>query len=130
MFERRTAEIAEAGPLSVQPEEVQPRQAEQEYGDKYMAQYCDDIISETLPADLTSAARQEELGFMNAWKVCGVAPIAKWWARTGKALLKGKWVDVNKGDWARFVIRCRWVAKEFATYKSAPFLAATPRPSA
>ena len=48
-------------------------------------------------------------------------------ARTGKAALKGKWVDVNKGDRARPVICCRWVAKEFATYKSVEFFAATPQ---
>ena len=63
---------------------------------------------------------------MNGWKVWDVVPVAQCWARTGKAPLKGKWVDVNKGDQARPVIRCRWVAKEFATYKSAEFFAATP----
>ena len=86
-------------------------QDEQACFEQYAAQYWDAITSEPLPTDLTSAARQEELGFMNDWKVWDVAPVAECWARTGKAPLKGKWVDVNKGDRARPVIRCRWVAK-------------------
>ena len=63
---------------------------------------------------------------MGSWKVWDVVPVTQCWSRTGKAPLKGKWVDVNKGDRTRPVIRCRWVAKEFATYKSAEFFAATP----
>ena len=57
---------------------------------------------------------------MNDWKVLDVAPIAECCARTGKASLKGKWVDVNKGDLVRPVILCRWVAKEFATLRGDP----------
>ena len=63
---------------------------------------------------------------MDGWKVWDVVPVSQSWDRTGKAPLKGRWVDVNKGDRTRPVIRSRWVAKEFATYKSAEFFAATP----
>ena len=63
---------------------------------------------------------------MGSWKVWDVVPVSQSWKRTGKAPLKGRWVDVNKGDRTRPVIRSRWVAKEFATYKSAEFFAATP----
>ena len=114
-------------PSGVQPEEEQPRvQDEKACFEQYAAQYWDAITNEPLPPELTGAARQEELGFMNDWKVWDVVPVSQSWDRTGKAPLKGRWVDVNKGDRTRPVIRSRWVAKEFATYKSAEFFAATP----
>ena len=93
---------------------------------EHAAVYWDAITNEPLPAALTNAARQEELSFMNSWKVWDVVPISECKRRTGKAPLKGRWVDVNKGDMRRPIVRCRWVAKEFNTYKSAEFFAATP----
>ena len=93
---------------------------------EHAAVYWDAITHEPLPAALTDAARQEELSFMNSWKVWDVVPISECKQRTGKAPLKGRWVDVNKGDMRRPIVRCRWVAKEFNTYKSAEFFAATP----
>ena len=44
----------------------------------------------------------------------------------GKALLQGKWVDVTKGDLEKPVVRCRYVAKEFANTKSDDFFSPTP----
>ena len=73
-------------------------QDEQTNRTEYLSQYWDDITCEPLPADLTRAARQEELGFMNDWRVWDIAPITECLARTGKAPLKGKRVDVSKGD--------------------------------
>ena len=73
----------------------------------HAAQYWDAITNEPLPAALTSAARQEELGFMNTWQVWDVVPVAECKRRTGKAPLKGRWVDVNKGDRSRPIVRCR-----------------------
>ena len=84
-------------------------------------QYCDDITCEPLPADLAKAAQQEELGFINDWKLLDVARIAEWWARSGKAQLKVKWVDANKVDLTRLVIRCKLVGNALATYKAAEF---------
>ncbi len=48
------------------------------------------------------------------------------WKETGKAPIGSKWVDVNKGDATKPVIRSRFVVKEIATYKSDDFFAATP----
>ena len=45
---------------------------------------------------------------------------------TGKAPLQGKWVDVNRGDLERPVVRSLYVAKEFAKSRSDDFFAATP----
>ncbi len=48
------------------------------------------------------------------------------WRETGKAPIGSKWVDVNKGDAKKPLIRSRFVVKEIATYKTDDFFAATP----
>jgi hypothetical protein len=88
--------------------------------------YWDAITNEELPPDLTAASRAEEIAFMKEWEVWDVVPISESWRLTGRAPLQGKWVDVNKGDFARPVIRSRYVAKEFADKRSDEFFAATP----
>jgi hypothetical protein len=88
--------------------------------------YWDAITNEELPADLTAAARAEELAFMTEWQVWDVVPVAECWKNTGKKPLQSKWVDVNKGDLKRPVVRSRFVAKEFADKRSDEFFAATP----
>jgi hypothetical protein len=88
--------------------------------------YWDAITNEELPAALTAASRAEELAFMKEWNVWDVVPISECWQKTRKAPLQGKWVDVNKGDFTRPVVRSRYVAKEFADKRSDEFFAATP----
>jgi hypothetical protein len=88
--------------------------------------YWDAITNEELPPDLTAASRAEEIAFMKEWEVWDVVPISESWRLTGRAPLQGKWVDVNKGDFSRPVIRSRYVAKEFADKRSDEFFAATP----
>ena len=74
-------------PSSVQPEEEQPRvQDEQTCLEQHAAEYWDAITNEPLPTGLTSAARQEELGFMADWKVWDVVPVAQCWTCHGKPL--------------------------------------------
>ena len=47
--------------------------------------------------------------------------------RTGKGkLIKGRWLDVNKGDSSKPDIRSRYVGKEFATGVDASLYAGTP----
>ena len=48
--------------------------------------------------------------------------VAQCWERTGKALLKARWVDIDKGT--RY--RSRWVAKQFKGSDSEEWFAATP----
>ena len=75
----------------MRPEDEQPRvQDEQTWLDQHAAEYWDAITSEPLSTDLTRAARQEELGFMDGWKVWDVVPVSQSWDRTGKAPLKGR----------------------------------------
>jgi hypothetical protein len=117
----------EAGDEVVPEAEFARVQDEQECLQKHGHQrYWDAITNEELPAGLTSAARAEELAFMAEWKVWDVVPVAECWKNTGKKPLQSKWVDVNKGDLKRPVVRSRFVAKEFADKRSDEFFAATP----
>jgi hypothetical protein len=86
----------------------------------------DEITGAALAPDLVKQARAEELNFMRDWGVWERARVADCWAETGKAPIGSKWVDVNKGDATKPLIRSRFVVKEIATYKSDDFFAATP----
>ncbi len=86
----------------------------------------DEITGATLPPDLVRQARAEEIKFMLDWGVWEKALITDCWRETGKAPIGSKWVDVNKGDAAKPLIRSRFVVKEIATYKTDEFFAATP----
>ncbi len=86
----------------------------------------DEITGAVLPPDLVRQARAEEVKFMLDWGVWERALIADCWQETGKAPIGSKWVDVNKGDATKPLIRSRFVVKEIATYKSDDFFAATP----
>jgi hypothetical protein len=112
----------------VLPEEEYTRvQDEEESLKKHSPQrYWDAITNEELPADLTAESRAEELAFMKEWGVWDVVPVSECWKNTGKRPLQSKWVDVNKGDFLRPVVRSRFVAKEFADKRSDEFFAATP----
>ena len=81
---------------------------------------------EELAAEPTRAARQEELDFMQGWHVWDVVPVTESWSVMGKAPFQGKWVDVNKDDLEKPVVRSRYVAKEFAKTKSEDFISPTP----
>ena len=50
---------------------------------------------------------------------------AECWARTGKAPISTRWVDIHKGGDA---YRSRWVARGFKTTKTGEFFASTPPP--
>jgi hypothetical protein len=86
----------------------------------------DEITGAVLPPELVRQARAEEVKFMLEWGVWERALITDCWRETGKAPIGSKWVDVNKGDAVKPLIRSRFVVKEIATYKSDDFFAATP----
>ena len=54
--------------------------------------------------------------------VFDTVPIDQCWERTGKAPLKARWVDIDKGTGYRF----RWAAKQFKGSDSEECFAATP----
>jgi hypothetical protein len=63
---------------------------------------------------------------MLSWGVWDEVPVEECRRVTNKNPLGGKWVDVNKGDAANPLVRCRYVAKEIAFTRSDDFFAATP----
>jgi hypothetical protein len=86
----------------------------------------DEITGAALQPELVKQARAEEIKFMLDWGVWERALITDCWRETGKAPIGSKWVDVNKGDAAKPLVRSRFVVKEIATYKTDDFFAATP----
>ncbi len=86
----------------------------------------DEITGAALSPELVRQARAEEVKFMLDWGVWERARVTDCWRETGKAPIGSKWVDVNKGDEKKPLIRSRFVVKEIATYKSDDFFAATP----
>ena len=61
-------------------------------------------------------------GVYDKMHVFDKVPIAQYWERTGKAPLKARWVDIDKGTRCR----SRWVAKQFKGSGSEEWFAATP----
>jgi hypothetical protein len=89
-------------------------------------EFWDELTGEHLPADLVRASRAEEIEFLKAWEVWDEVRVEECHRVTGRRPLGGRWVDVNKGDARTPVVRCRYVAKDFANGKSDEFFAATP----
>ena len=75
-----------------------------------------------MDAKKVKEARQLEMEFYDKIHVFDKVPIAQCWERTSKALLKARWVDIDKGT--RY--RSRWVAKQFKRSDSEEWFAATP----
>jgi hypothetical protein len=65
----------------------------------------DEITGATLSPELVRQARAEEIKFMLDWGVWERALITDCWRETGKAPIGSKWVDVNKGDATKPLIR-------------------------
>ena len=71
--------------------------------------FYDDISGRELDPDGVAKARGEALEFIDNMGVWDIIPRSE----AGVTVIKGRWVDVNKGDEARPNYRCRYVAKEF-----------------
>merc|ERR1712023_557759 len=75
---------------------------------------------------MVTKAREEELGEVRKHKVYIKVPIAECWDKTGKAPIKTRWIDINKGDSVHPEYRSRWVAKDFNDGTRMDLFAATP----
>ena len=117
------------GPLRMHPSVVEGRLCHEQAGlaaFQATAPVLDEYTGDVLPAELVRRAREEEVSMMEDWDVWDVTPMAEARRLTGKAPLKGRWVDCNKGDRGQYDVRCRWVAKDIAYHHSDQFFAATP----
>eukprot|EP00435_Cladocopium_sp_Y103_P040755 s116_g11.t1 len=108
------------GPEVASPKRsVDPSQAEEERGEtrvvceepdffaeKY-AEYYDDISGRELDPEMVVKARREEVEFIRKMKVWQEVDRPK-----DKPVLKGRWVDINKGDEEKPQYRSRYVGKE------------------
>ena len=94
----------------------------EESNDELLDQTWDDHTGASLDAKKVKEARQLEMEYYDKMHVFDKAPIAQCWVRTGKAPLKARWVDIDRGT--RY--RSRWVAKQFKGSDSEEWFAATP----
>ena len=78
-----------------------------ETNDDLLDQAWDDHTGESLDAKKVKEARQLEMEYYDKMHVFDKVPIAQCWERTGKAHLKARSVDVDKGT--RY--RSRWLPK-------------------
>ena len=73
----------------------------------------DDTTGEELDAGRVRDARMEEVREIHKHEVYYKVPISMSWEKTGKAPIKARWLDINKGDKVHPNYRSRYVAKEF-----------------
>ena len=66
-----------------------------------------------LPLAEVNKARLEEISFMEKRGMWDLRPITECYAKTGKAPMSVRWVDTNKGDRIKMLIRSRLVARDF-----------------
>ena len=81
----------------------------EESNDELLDQTWSDHTGAALDAKKVKEARQLEMEYYDKMHVFDKVHIAQCWEKTGKAPLKARWVDIDKGT--RY--RSRWVAKQF-----------------
>ena len=94
----------------------------EESNDKLLDQAWDDHTGASLDTKKVKEARQLEMEYYDKMHVFDKVLCAQCWERTGKAPLKARWVDIDKGT--RY--RSRWVAKQFKGSGSEEWFAAAP----
>ena len=72
----------------------------------------DDVSGKILDQDMVKAARKEEIEEYHKHEVYTKTEIGECWKETGKAPIKVKWIDINKGGAENPEYRSRLVAKE------------------
>ena len=90
--------------------------------------FYDDMSGELLDPQLVKKARAEELEYAGRYNVFDIVDLAVCWQATGKAPIKVRWVDVNKGDDVAPNYRSRFVAREIRRKGEDPLFAPTPPP--
>ena len=96
---------------SIAPEEENCDEWIEEYMHETWGEYYD-IASHALESSKVQAARREEIEGLRQRGTNVKVPIAECWSRTGKASIRTRFVDVNKGDNNEPNYRSRLVATE------------------
>ena len=74
-------------------------------------EFWDEVSNKKLNKNGVIAARLDEIKQVHTHGVYEKVPIEECWNQTGKAPIKTKWVDINKGDELNEELRSRLVAK-------------------
>ena len=85
----------------------------------------DDLTGEVLDPKEVRRARMKELGYIHQKRVRKRIP-RKEAIKRGYKIIKGRWIDVNKGDTQNPIYRSRYVGKEFNTGDEDGLFASTP----
>ena len=88
--------------------------------------FVDSVSGQPLQASLVKAARALELEYFNSKCVWEKRPRGEAMARTGKAPISVRWIDINKGDDDHPNYRSRLVAREIRRAGENPIFAPTP----
>ena len=86
----------------------------------------DDQTGEELEWDGVTQARGEEMREVHKHGIYTKVPTKECWDKTGKAPIKTRWLDINKGDKMHPEYRSRLVAKDFKRDKRLDLFAAMP----
>ena len=84
------------------------------------------MSGDVLSPELVAEAPRWEASYLKNMKVYDIMSRAEFKRQGRGKLIKGRWLDVNKGDSTKPDIRSRYVGKEFATGVDAPLYAGTP----
>ena len=102
--------------------EMEARVPPEEEDYEEMMQATDDLSGKELDPVRVRAARKLEMEYYDKHKVYIKVPIEECYKATGKAPIKARWIDVDKGE----EYRSRWVAKQFKNSDAEEWFAATP----
>ena len=91
-----------------------------------LEQAWDDVIGAELDPKEVKKARAEEIDYVNKMKLYTKVPISERYAKTGKAQIAVRWIDINKGDAIDPNYLSRLVAREINTHKRDDLFAGTP----
>ena len=77
---------------------IPPEEGEEMLEDEMSNIAWDDVSGEALDPEKVKEARRAEMCYYSKMGVYRKAPISERFAKTGKAPIGVRWVDVNKGD--------------------------------
>ena len=75
--------------------------------------FWDEVSGNQLNSEEVIAARLDEIKQLYSHDVYDKVPVAECWNSTGRAPVKVKWIDINKGDDDNPNYRSRLVGEEF-----------------
>ena len=93
---------------------LSPHDLEEDNGESDKAEKwaTDDITGKNLDVEEVKAARKEEMAFVKGMPVYKEVDVKECRNKTAKCPVTTKWVDVEKSDMEKLMVRSRWVARD------------------